>query len=52
MTSKLPKNTPPRAGRLKICLFWKVLEVEGEGAWPVAGALVLGLLVLALIAFH
>jgi hypothetical protein len=46
MTTKTPKKIPLAAGRLKICLFWKVLEVDAEGAWPIAGALVFGLLVL------
>jgi hypothetical protein len=52
MTSKTPKKIPLAAGRLKICLFWKVLEVDAEGAWPIAGALALGLLVLAWVAFR
>jgi hypothetical protein len=52
MTTKTSKNSPPSGDRLKISLFWKVLVIEGEGTLPVAGALLLGLLVFAWVALH
>jgi hypothetical protein len=52
MTTKSPKKLPPSGYRLRICLCWKLFEVEGEGALPAAGALVLGLIVFAWVVFR
>lgn len=48
MTKAAPKKPADaaRANWVRIHLLWKLFEIEGEGALPVAGALLLGMIIL------
>jgi hypothetical protein len=46
-----PANSRPSVNRVRIRLFWRVLEIEGEGLISVVGGLVIGLMLVGWFIF-